>query len=79
MIGRNDDPIKRFDLGIRAMKSIVEEIPNCQMNIVSLKVENFEKAESIFAYSCIVRSVIYSNCIFILYNSVNKRTATSKP
>ena len=27
------------------------------------KVENFEKAESIFAYSCIVRSVIYSNCI----------------
>ena len=43
MIGRNDDPIKRFDLGIRAMKSIVEEIPNCQMNIVSLKVENFEK------------------------------------
>lgn len=43
MIGRNDDPIKRFDLGIKAMKGIIEEIPNCQMNIVSLKIENFEK------------------------------------
>ena len=27
------------------------------------RVENFEKAETIFAYSCIVRSIIYSNCI----------------
>lgn len=27
------------------------------------RIEAFEKAETIFAYSCIVRSVIYSNCV----------------
>ena len=27
------------------------------------RIESFKKAETIFAYSCIVRSVIYSNCI----------------
>ena len=27
------------------------------------KIEAFDKAETLFAYSCIVRSVIYSNCI----------------
>ena len=27
------------------------------------KIESFEKAETIFAYSCIVRSTIYSNCV----------------
>ena len=26
-------------------------------------IENFEKAETIFAYSCIARSMIYSNCV----------------
>lgn len=27
------------------------------------KVENFKKAETLFSYSCIVRSMIYSNCV----------------
>ena len=27
------------------------------------RVENFEKAETIFGYSCVVRSMIYSNCV----------------
>ena len=35
MIGRGDDPTKRFELGILAMKDIIKEIPNCKMNIIS--------------------------------------------
>ena len=27
------------------------------------RIENFKKAETLFAYSCIVRSMIYSNCV----------------
>ena len=43
MMGRNDDPVKRFDLGIKAMKRIIKEIPRCKMNILSLKIEKYEK------------------------------------
>ena len=35
MIGRGDDKIKRFDLGIKAMKYIVENITECEMKIIS--------------------------------------------
>ena len=35
MIGRGNDYIKRFDLGIKAMKYIVDKIPECTMKIVS--------------------------------------------
>ena len=35
MIGRAEDEIKRYELGILAMKKIIEEIPKCEMNIVS--------------------------------------------
>ena len=35
MIGRGDDPTKRFDLGIKAMKYIIEDIPECEMRIIS--------------------------------------------
>jgi len=35
MIGRSYDPIKRFDLGIKAMKIIIKYVPNCEMNIIS--------------------------------------------
>ena len=35
MIGRGSDPIKRYDLGIKAMKEILKEIPDSIMNIVS--------------------------------------------
>ena len=43
MIGRADDPFKRFDLGIKAMKIIIKEIPKCEMNILSLVNENHQK------------------------------------
>ena len=35
MIGRGSDPIKRYELGILAMKEILKEIPECKMNIIS--------------------------------------------
>ena len=34
MIGRGDDPIKRFELGINAMSHIINEIPDCEMKII---------------------------------------------
>ena len=35
MVGRGDDPIKRFELGIKAMKYIINKIPECKMKIIS--------------------------------------------
>ena len=35
MIGRGDDKTKRFDLGIKAMKHIISEVPQCEMKIIS--------------------------------------------
>ena len=35
MIGRGDDIIKRFDLGIESMQFIIKEIPECEMIIIS--------------------------------------------
>ena len=35
MIGRANDRMKRFDLGLKAMKYIVEEVPESQMLIIS--------------------------------------------
>jgi len=35
MIGRGDDKLKRFYLGIESMKYISKEIPNCKMLIIS--------------------------------------------
>ena len=35
MIGRGDDKIKRFDLGIKAMKYIIENMTECEMKIIS--------------------------------------------
>ena len=40
MIGRGNDINKRFDIGIKSMKNIIEEIPDCKMYIIS---ENCEK------------------------------------
>ena len=37
MLGRIDDPVKRYDLGIRAMPSIIKEISDCEMKIISDK------------------------------------------
>ena len=35
MIGRAEDPIKRYDIGIKAMKNIIKEIPESEMKIIS--------------------------------------------
>jgi len=43
MIGRAKDPVKRYNLGIEAMKVIIEEIPECEMNIVSSPENNYER------------------------------------
>ena len=42
MIGRANDIFKRFDLGIKAMESIIKEIPQCKMNILSFPEKNLE-------------------------------------
>jgi len=39
MIGRADNKLKRFNLGISAMEYIIQEIPECEMKILS-EVEN---------------------------------------
>jgi len=35
MIGRASDKLKRFDLGIKSMKYIIQEIPDCEIKIIS--------------------------------------------
>ena len=42
MLGRADDEFKRFDLGIIAMKTIIKDIPNCEMNIASFPLEKYK-------------------------------------
>ena len=42
MIGRANDEIKRYELGILAMKEIIKEIPRCEMNIVSIPELKYE-------------------------------------
>ena len=44
MIGRGGNKAKRFDLWILAIKRIIKEIPECQMNIISLFNENLNKS-----------------------------------
>ena len=41
MIGRND-PNKRFDIGIKAMKNILKEFPECKMYLISQASEELE-------------------------------------
>jgi len=43
MIGRTDDGLKRFDLGIIAMKSIIKEIPECKMYIIGAHNRDLQK------------------------------------
>ena len=43
MVGRADDQIKRFDLGIKSMKVILKDIPNCEMNIVSAHNNHYQR------------------------------------
>ena len=42
MIGRIDDPIKRYELGIYAMPNILKEIPDAEMKIIAYKNKHFK-------------------------------------
>ena len=42
MIGRIDDPIKRYELGIYAMPNILTEIPDAEMKIIAYKNKHFK-------------------------------------
>ena len=42
MIGRANDVLKRFELGIMAMENIIKEIPECEMNIISFPETKYE-------------------------------------
>lgn len=35
MIGRASDKLKRFDLGIKSMKYIIQEVPDCELKIIT--------------------------------------------
>ena len=65
MIGRADDKLKRFDLGIKAMKYIIKEVPDCKMKIVS----------SIKKFSSVVKLVHKLN----LLNYIKFEGYSSKP
>ena len=41
MIGRIDDPVKRYDLGIKAMSIISKKIADCKMKIIADKSKKF--------------------------------------
>ena len=43
MIGRIEDPLKRYELGIRAMPNIIKEIPDTEMKIISKRSKYYEK------------------------------------
>lgn len=61
MIGRGNDKIKRFQLGIEAMKYIIEEIPECKMKIISVNVP--------FLKNLIYKLNLQNNIEFIGYTS----------
>ena len=41
MIGQIEDPIKRYDLGIKVMPSIIKKITDCKMKIIADKSKKF--------------------------------------
>ena len=43
MIGRSEDKIKRYDIGIKAMKNIIKEIPESEMKIKSNIKEEYQR------------------------------------
>ena len=43
MVGRSEDPIKRYDIGIKAMKNIIKEIPESEMKIISNIKEEYQR------------------------------------
>ena len=82
MIGRGDDRMKRFDLGLKAMKYIAEKVPESQMLIISnfngcrylinlvnsLKLENNVK----FVGYSLKPEIYYQNSSLHIFPSINE-------
>lgn len=63
MIGRGDDRLKRFELGIEAMKYIIKEIPECKMNFIS------DLKGISFLQDLVIKLKLEKNVIFLGYTS----------
>ena len=76
MIGRGDDPVKRFDLGIKAMQYIIKEIPECEMNIISNSqhIQNLKKLVNQLDLGKNVKFVGYFSDPSILYKKASLHT-----
>ena len=63
MLGRGDDKLKRFELGIKAMKYIIKEIPDSILKIIT----NFNGI--LYLKNLVNESNIQNNTIFVGYSS----------
>ena len=60
MIGRANDKMKRFDLGVRAMKYIVKEVPKSKMKIIS-NINDIGYLKNLVNFLQIKENVIFLN------------------
>ena len=73
MIGRGNDNLKRFDLGVEAMKYITKELPECEMKIISdtYLMEYLEKIVNLLNLENNVNFVGYSSIPEIYYKNAS--------
>ena len=71
MIGRGDDPVKRFDMGLKAMPYIIKEIPECQMIIISEPIQNLKNLVSELQLENNVKFVGYTSNPEIYYKNAS--------
>lgn len=82
MIGRGSDRMKRFDLGVKAMKYIIKIIPTCDMKIISniylieylqklIKDFKLEKHVKFMGYSS-VPEIYYKNASIHIFPSISE-------
>lgn len=73
MIGRGNDRLKNFDLGVEAMKYIVKEIPECEMKIISdtYLMEYLEKIVFLLNIEKNVKFMGYSSTPEIYYKNAS--------
>ena len=82
MLGRANDILKRFDLGIKAMKYILKEIPECEMKIISeikdinnlnilIKNLNLKKIIKFVGYSA-TPEIYYKNSSLHIFPSISE-------
>ena len=79
MIGRADDKLKRFELGVQAMEYIVKVIPEIQLNIVS-NITNIDSLKSIINILSLENNIIffdYTPVPEIYFNNISLNIITS--